>query len=312
MATARPLGCARYVGEGAKNQGGLRRRHGFLAIKGLLLQDGCADVFQLLGRQNKTGLLRLRAVPQSVDIWLTNGLVVRAEDRTREESQRLGEMLVRASLLTRAQLTQALERQARGKKRMGHVLLETGLVPQRQLADFIRLQTRETLFNAFMMKRGTYEFLPGVETTPAPELAPGLRWEHALMEGVRRAAEWPIIRKAFPTNAYMVHVLRPLTEPPRSKSQPSDEANFLGLEEENSGLGTPDFPSPELQQVFDLLRPGTTVQQVVDQSRMGEFTACSLLLNLHTEGYVDFLLEEMELQDLDDVVVEDESSLPRR
>lgn len=279
-----------------------------MAIKGLLLQDGCADVFQLLGRQNKAGLLRLRAAPQGVDLWIASGLVLRVEDRTREVGNRLGELLVRAGLLSRQQLQEALTRQQKGKKRLGHVLLETGMVPQRQLADFIRLQTRETLFNAFMMKRGTYEFLPGVETTPAPELAPGLRWEHALMEGVRRAGEWPAIRKVIPTNTYSVRVLRPLSEPPRSKAAPSDEANFMGLDDGDPDLAAPEFPTQDMKLVFALIRPGATVQRLVDQSYLGEFTTCSVLHQLHTEGYVDFALDELDISDLDDLVVEEGSA----
>lgn len=278
------------------------------SLRGLLLADGCADVMQLLGRQNKTGLLRLRAPPQKVDIWISSGMVVRVEDRARSINHRLGELLVRGGLLSRQQLQEALERQQKHKKRLGHILLETGMVAQKSLAEFIRLQTRETLYGAFAMKRGTYEFLAGVETTPAPELAPGIRWEHALMEGIRRAGEWPDIRKVIPNNEYNVKILRPLSDAPLSKEKPKEEPNFLDLGDDDEGMGSlDDGPSEEVKLVLALIRPGITVQRLVDQSYLGEFVCCQVLLGLHQDGYVDFHLDEVEVTDLDGLVVEEEA-----
>ena len=80
----------------------------------MLLQDGCADVFPLLGRQNKSGVLKLRNPPAAGDLWLTNGLVVRVEDRGRDGPGRLGELVGRAGFLSRPALVGALGVQTAG------------------------------------------------------------------------------------------------------------------------------------------------------------------------------------------------------
>ncbi len=281
-----------------------------MALKGLLLQDGCADVFQLLGRQNKSGVLKLRNPPAAVDIWLTNGMVVRVEDRGRDVRGRLGELLVRAGFLSRPALLEALGVQQRTGKRMGHVLLEGRYVPQQVLADFIKLQARETLFNVFMMRSGTYEFIGGAATTMAPELRPGLKWEHALMEGIRRTGEWPEIRKYLPSNHYSLRAIRDLSEAPPPRAPVDDEANFLGLDDDGTEAGPAHngFPNDQDRLVFALIRPGVTVQRIIDQSYLGEFEACRIVSNMVQMGYLEVLEEEHELSDEDaDVMVEEEA-----
>lgn len=258
-----------------------------MALRGLIQQDGCADVFQLLGRQNKTGLLKLRNPPNAVDIWIHQGMVMRVEDRTRNPRERLGELLVRAGLLSRQNLKEALATQRTTRKRMGHVLLEGRYVPQQVLADFIKLQTRETLFNAFLMRKGTYEFVADATTTPAPELGGGLRWEHAVMEGVRRASEWPGVRAVIPTNLHSFKVLRSLDEPPASKPAPPADEGGLSLGDDEFDTGGPTFPSEQDRLVFALVRPVATVQRIVDQSYLGEFETCAILARLVKEGYLE-------------------------
>jgi hypothetical protein len=159
-----------------------------------------------------------------------------------------------------------------------------------------------------MMKSGTYEFVTPSQTTVAPELRPGMRWEHALMEGVRRAGEWPVIRKVVPSNHYSLRVVRSLSEPPNVPAKVDEEASFLGFDD--------DAPPPEAQGptdqeqlLFALVRPGATVQRLIDQSYLGEFETCRVLCALVEQGYLEVFFEEHDLSADDaDVVMEEEAT----
>ncbi|MBI5495608.1 MAG: DUF4388 domain-containing protein [Deltaproteobacteria bacterium] len=277
-----------------------------VALKGILEKDGCADVIQLLGRQNKSGLLRLRAPPRAVDIWMHNGLLIRVEDKQRDVKHRLGEMLVRAGLITRAALLDALNMQQRTGKKIGAVLLEGRFVPQPVLADFIRLQTRETLFNAFSLASGTYEFVVGATTTMAAELRPGMKWEIALMEGVRRTGEWPDIRRVIPSNGHTLRVKRDISQAP-SRPAPVDTGESLFDLGDDGEPPPPTGPSEEEKLLFSLVGKGTTVQRVVDLGHLGEFDSCRLLARMVADGYLEVVLEEQEISESDtEVVLDDE------
>src|SRR5688572_29476604 len=77
------------------------------------------------------------------DRLATSQATVRAMGRTCPVPSRapLGERLVEAGLIERAQLETALSRQAENKQRLGETLLELGFVTEDELLPFIELQT---------------------------------------------------------------------------------------------------------------------------------------------------------------------------
>src|ERR1700755_2191922 len=99
-----------------------------MALKGTLKDFGIADILQLIGQQQKTGTLHLKNKDQAVDISFREGSIVRAESTGRKKNL-IGAMLVRAELITEAQLEQALETQRRTLKRLGDVLVGAKLLP---------------------------------------------------------------------------------------------------------------------------------------------------------------------------------------
>ena len=94
-----------------------------MALKGTLKDFGIADILQLIGQQQKTGVLHLRSKDQEVQIGFKDGSIVSAESTTRKKKDLIGNMLVRAELITEQQLELALETQKRTLKRLGDVLV---------------------------------------------------------------------------------------------------------------------------------------------------------------------------------------------
>src|SRR5688500_8645830 len=94
-----------------------------MALKGTLKDFGIADILQLIGQQQKTGMLHLTTKEQEVHVGFKDGNIVKAETTTRNKKDLIGNMLVRAEIISEQQLMSALDAQKRSLKRLGDVLV---------------------------------------------------------------------------------------------------------------------------------------------------------------------------------------------
>src|SRR5438270_11331945 len=120
-----------------------------MALQGTLGDFSIADIFQLIGQQQKTGVLHLNGKDEEVHISFKDGNVVKAESAARKRKELLGHMLVRAELISEAQLDSALEEQKRTLRRLGDILVSSGALPRESLKEMTHLQTTETLYRLF-------------------------------------------------------------------------------------------------------------------------------------------------------------------
>ncbi|TMA32147.1 MAG: DUF4388 domain-containing protein, partial [Deltaproteobacteria bacterium] len=99
-----------------------------MALSGTLKDFGIADILQLIGHQTKTGRLTLKTGTEEVEVFFIDGNVVFASERQRNSKNLLGNLLLRADLLSKEQLDEALSVQQRTLKRLGDILVEGGQV----------------------------------------------------------------------------------------------------------------------------------------------------------------------------------------
>jgi Domain of unknown function (DUF4388) len=249
-----------------------------MALKGTLKDFGIADILQLIGQQQKTGTLHLTGRDQEVSVGFKDGAIVRAESTTRKKKELIGNMLVRAELITEQQLESALETQRRTLKRLGDVLVANRMVTKERFRDIVQLQTTETLYKLFGWKSGTYEFVQGeIEFDPATDLQ--MRAESILMEGFRRVDEWPTIKKTLTSNELAFERLQALPPPPPPSAS-------TGMDEFDLGDDSKDGVGPNERKVYQLVAPGEDVRRLIDLSCLGEFETCKALLNLVNLGYL--------------------------
>src|SRR6266853_1302584 len=168
-----------------------------MALSGTLKDFGIADILQLIGHQTKTGRLTLKTGTDEVEVFFIDGNVVFASEKQRNSKNLLGNLLLRAELLSKEQLDEALSVQQRTLKRLGDILTEGGQVTQAQLSQMMRLQTTETLYKLFSWKNGSYEFSQE-DVDPARSTFDPIRAESVLLEGFRRMDEWPALKKKIP------------------------------------------------------------------------------------------------------------------
>jgi len=168
-----------------------------MALSGTLKDFGIADILQLIGHQTKTGRLTLKTGADEVEVFFVNGNVVFASEKARDSRDLLGSLLLRAELLSKERLDDALAIQQRTLKRLGDILVDNASVTHAQLAQMMRLQTTETVYKLFSWKNGSYEFSQETVDAARSTFEP-IRSESVLLEGFRRMDEWPAVKRNVP------------------------------------------------------------------------------------------------------------------
>src|SRR6266849_8263555 len=249
-----------------------------MALSGTLKDFGIADILQLIGHQTKTGRLTLKSGGEEVEVFFIDGNVVFASEKARNSKNLLGNLLLRAELLSKEQLDEALGTQQRTLKRLGDILIEGQMVTPPQLAQMMRLQTTETLYRLFSWKNGSYEFSQE-DVDPARSAFEPIRAESVLLEGFRRMDEWPALKKKVPWTEATFEKVKDLD----TRDLPSIDDGGLGLDGGEDAEGK---PTERHKLVFRLAVGGKDVQRVVDASRVGEFEALKAISDLMEWGFL--------------------------
>ena len=171
-----------------------------MAIEGPLRELGVHDVFQLLDLTRKTGALRVRSALRDNDgvVHFQNGRVVGAS--MRDESHRLGRMLVQAGRITEDELARALALQhgAAEPRRLGQVLVSLGAIAPRELDRQVRRQVETVVFELLSWSEGYFSFEEGEASDDVMPESVSLTAEALLMEAARRIDEWARMADRIP------------------------------------------------------------------------------------------------------------------
>lgn len=235
-----------------------------MAIEGPLRELGVHDVFQLLDLTRKTGSLRVRSALRDNDgvVKFVNGRVVGAT--MRDDSHKLGIMLVQSGRVTQQELERALAIQAQSgeTRRVGEVLLSIGAVTQRELERQARRQIETVVFELLSWSEGYFTFEEGMPENVRPEDG-GLTAEALLMEAARRIDEWARMADRIP-NADVVPALSEADE---------DHAATLDLR-------------PREWQVLAAVDGQASIRSIAQGVGVNEFDAARIVYGLLSTGVV--------------------------
>lgn len=272
-----------------------------MALQGSLADFGIAEILQLIGSQQKTGILHVAGGSggEEVMISFSSGRIIRTDVNGRHKRDLLGHMLVAAGAISKDQLAAALKSQKKSLKRIGDVLVEMQAVGRETVNELADLQTRETLYRLFEWKSGQYRFESKPPNFTRPSGRP-ISSESLLMEGFRMLDEWPLIRARINNYSVVYRQLdkaREIDDQGAALERVLDDAfsEFGGGGESNSvdafdfddslagggGLGE------EERAVLALVDGQRDVYQLIDRSRMGEFETCKALLTLLNDDYIE-------------------------
>lgn len=291
-----------------------------MALEGTLRDFSLVDIFQLIGLQKKTGVLRLRNDSEEARILFENGLVVGADTNHQKLENRLGRVLVKTNRISQAELDQALAVQSKTLQRLGQVLIQKGFIKREDLKESLQIQVCQVIYRLFRWVDGEYHFNPENHIEYDRENITPLGSESILMEGVRMLDEWPLIEKVIPT----FHVVVERSDEGRDirlnidrrlslDSTGSDSFNSLlqdVISEESQEFSEkPHFDlSYGEERVLKLINEPTVVQDLIDRSGMNEFETCRHLYDLMEKKLVRRVFEQPFEDDMK--VLEEEHHLP--
>ena len=149
-------------------------------------------IYSILSRR-ETGVLTLTDGASVKSIYTQSGRPTFATSNDRDD--RLGQVFLKAGLVSLENLLSALERARHVQKRLGTLLVEMGLIQPHDLVEAILSQVRNIICSLFLWTRGRYRYLPG--PLPTEEVITlKLSAANIILEGIRRVTSWARIWEA--------------------------------------------------------------------------------------------------------------------
>src|SRR6266700_4143706 len=231
-----------------------------MAIKGSLKEASLPDVLQLLALGQKTGCLSIADRSNFGYIYFDKGRICYASIVNRRD--RLGDILVKHGKIRQEQLDAGIHRQAkeRGKK-LGQILVLQEVITQEDLERYMRVQIEESVFYLFTWTQGTFNFEADVRPEQQDFLV-SINPESLLLEGARRVDDWSLIEKKIA----------------------SFDLIFL-LDKDRLAISEANLTDTQ-QRIMPLLDGSRDVNQVIEDSGLGEFEIGKALYGLITAGFV--------------------------
>lgn len=277
-----------------------------MALESTLKDYPITEMFQFLGRERKTGVVKVRDNDNSISVSFVNGMIVGAESTVREKKEHLGEMLVRANLINKQDLTKALTYQKETLQRLGDILVKHKMISADDLRDMIQLQITETIYALLKWTKGDSKFIEQNVEYDKANIAP-IPSEQILMDGVRRLDEWPKIKRVIKSfdmvfqksfGAESKIIFEEMDKEARSDDK--IDAAFAIFDEppkkskdKSKGKGSKQKKLDKLERrVFSLVDGKHTVQKIIELSMIGEFDTCKTLVTLIEEGLIEISVEE--------------------
>src|SRR5438128_5770249 len=174
----------------------------------------------------------------------------------------LGDILVKHAKITEEQLAAAIHRQSTARdKKLGEILVGMKVITQADLERYMRVQIEESVYYLFTWTQGTFNFEADVRPERQDFLV-SINPESLLLEGARRVDEWSLIEKKIPSFDLIFQL----------------DKDRLAISEANL--------TDTQQRVVPLLDSGRDVNQVIEDSGLGEFEIGKALYGLITAGFV--------------------------
>ena len=239
-----------------------------MALEGTLEDFSLADIFQLIGIQRKTGILTLKNSQETVTVTFHQGMVVGADSVPRKLEDRIGKVLVKTGLISQEELKEALEKQKQTLQKIGFILVDQNYLSREQLKEALQIQVTQMIYRLFRWTTGEYYFDQKTRVDPdADEAILPVSAESILMEGIHMIDEWPVIEKKITNSSLVFRPMVPFEDVESGNGEDGTESDKIRL-------------SPEEHAVYQLVNGQSTVGEIVEGSKFGEFHTCKALYDL--------------------------------
>ncbi|OGP83190.1 MAG: hypothetical protein A2Y95_06330 [Deltaproteobacteria bacterium RBG_13_65_10] len=238
-----------------------------MAFQGTLGDFSIAEIFQLIGQQQKTGVLSVTREGEVVHVIFDQGRVMAAAEGDHGEDDRLVERLERMGLLSSEKIREMRDSQKGSTIRIGPILEAKGVLTKEEMTILLSAEIYDIVLKLFLWEHGCYEFTPR-RVRFDPDIGPGVPSEQILLDGLRMKDEWNSVSRSVPDwNALAVRT---------DISAPAEGKNALGSLD---------------RRIYELSDGTRTIRAIIDHSRLVEFEACRILANLRAQGYINILVQ---------------------
>jgi Domain of unknown function (DUF4388) len=243
-----------------------------MALEGTLEDFSLADIFQLIGIQRKTGILTLKNSSETVSVTFHHGMVIGADSIPRKLEDRIGKVLGKTGLISQDELKEALDLQEKTLQKIGFILVNQEYISREQLKEALQIQVTQMIYRLFRWTNGEYYFDQKTRVDPdADDSIPPVSAESILMEGIHMIDEWPVIEKKI-SNTELV--FKPMIPMENLETVDTEDNGYKTTEPDKIRL------SREEHSVYQLVNGQSTVADIVESSKFGEFHTCKALYDL--------------------------------
>jgi hypothetical protein len=171
-----------------------------------------AEILQLIGMQEKSGMLRVRSRGKTAVLFFDSGKVVSARDRRQIARDPFLSYLQEKGAIG----IQELNRVAEAKQSEGgdliDILLGEKVIDEKTLAELLSDYAVQTLESMVKWETGTFEFVASTDGIPEKSIIKPMRLERILMEALRRKDEVEEIRRFLPAFDTKIKIAEPNVE----------------------------------------------------------------------------------------------------
>lgn len=225
-----------------------------------------AEILQMIGMQEKTGVLTVKSKGKSAILLFESGKVVSARDRRQGAKDKFLFYLEEKGVIDPHELQKVAEARQNDGGDLVEILLNEKIISETELAKMLSQYASDTLETVVKWETGTFEFAAGANSLPEKSLVKPLRLEPILMEALRRKDEVEEIRRFLPSYDTRIRL---------SVSNAAE----LPLEEQDST-------------VLGLVNGKRTIDEIVDESDADEIETLDILERLFALGIVAIAEQE--------------------
>lgn len=163
--------------------------------KGSLEKISISDLFRLLSLQKKTGLLDLSGDGHKLTLSFLQGSMVDLNWLTRPKEKELSAILLKAGLIDKEKLMQAIQRQKYMGQKLSFILINTGFLEREQLSDPLKMYMMEGLRTALQFNKGMFSFKELPESSFKKMFFDPVDFTSLLKQRIAEGEEIPYLQK---------------------------------------------------------------------------------------------------------------------
>jgi hypothetical protein len=236
-----------------------------MALEGNLTDFGLSEILQLIGVQQKSGMLSINSDDRSMVLFFRDGKLISTRDRRRKSKDPFKDYLTRYGVISRQDLLRIMQISAQSKLDITDIIVSEKFLTEEEMKKHFRYHIQEAVHEILTWQQCNYKFMPGRDIIDGIKTWGEYSIEGLLMESMRRIDEFPQILEEFPDEKMII-----------SRKKTEEEPQDLEGNEEK---------------ILSLLKEERTLGYLIAHAEMPSFDTYEALKHLKEKGLIATFLE---------------------